>query len=253
MRAVIIEDELHGLQNLQNLLSKYCEEVEIVSTADDVTSALKVLQDPDIVFDVAFLDINLGDGKIFQVLDKLTTIPFDIIFVTAFAEFAIKACEYSSIGYIIKPIDPDELKAAVSRIKPGKNAMTAQRLEVFNQKYTNPNAFGKISISAVDGIYFVNIKDIYRLEAEDNYTHIFSVGGKMTVAKTIKSYEDLLSQVNFFRVHKKHLINLNFMSMFMKADSKVVMEDGKEIEVSRRRRPAFMELLRRLNIEIQDL
>jgi len=253
MRAVIVEDEQQGLQNLQSLLAKYCKEVEIVGTSDDIEGTFKMLKNPDLQIDVAFLDINIRDGKIFQVLDRLTEIPFEIIFVTAFVDYAIKAFDYSSIGYIVKPIDPDELKAAVARIKPGKINKMPERMDVFKEHYSNPNAFGKMSISAVDGIYFVNIKDIVRLEAEDNYTHIFSTTGKMTVAKTIKSYEDLLSAVNFFRVHKRHLINLNFMSMFLKAESIVVMEDNQRIEVSRRRRPAFMELLRRLNIEIQDL
>ncbi len=253
MRAVIIEDEEQGLENLKRLLAKYCGDVEIIGAADDVPGALKIFRNAELKTDIAFLDINLRDGKVFQVLDKLETIPFEIIFVTAFSDYAIKACEYSSIGYIVKPIDPDELKAAVARVRPGKAPKINQRLEVFNQHYHNPNAFGKMSISAVDGIHFVNIKDIIRLEAEDNYTHIFSVNGRMTVAKTIKSYEDLLTPVNFFRVHKRHLINLNYMNMFVKADSQVVMEDRQKIEVSRRRRPAFMELLRRLNIEIQDL
>ena len=254
MRAVIVEDEPSGMRNLKNLLAKYCEHVEVVATAEDVESAIKMFDAPAVQPDVAFLDISLPDGLVFQVLNQMDSIAFDIIFVTAFKDFAIKACDYGSIGYIVKPIDPDELKAAVSRVRLGKSAKTKDRLEVFSGHFNNPNAFGKMSISAVDGIYFVNIKDIVRLEAEDNYTHIHTnANERMTVAKTIKSYEELLSGVNFFRVHKRHLINLNFMSKFIKGDSLVLMDDGIKIEVSRRRRPQFMELMKRLQIEIQDL
>jgi two-component system LytT family response regulator len=256
MRAVIVEDEPIGVKNLKNLLSKYCPHIDIVAEADGVESALKMFSLPQLQPDVAFLDINLHDGLVFQTLNELEEINFDIIFVTAHKDFAIKACDYSSIGYIVKPIDPDKLKDAVSRVRSGKTSKAKERVEVFKGHYTNqnPNAFGKMSISAVDGFYFINIRDIVRLEAEDNYTHIYtSSEQRMTVAKTIKSYEELLSSVNFFRVHKKHLINLNFMNKFMKGDSLVIMDDGMKIEVSRRRRPQFMELMKRLQVEIQEL
>ena len=254
MRAVIVEDEPSGMKNLQNLLAKYCEHIEIVATAEDVEGAVKMFNTPSVMPDVAFLDISLPDGLVFQVLNQVEDINFDIIFVTAYKDFAIKACDYGSIGYIVKPIDPDELQAAVSRIRTGKSNKIKERLEVTKGHYANPNAFGKMSISAIDGFYFINIKDITRLEAEDNYTHIFtSASEKMTVAKTIKSYEELLSGVNFFRVHKRYLINLNFMSKFIKGDSLVIMDDGAKIDVSRRRRPQFMELMKRLQVEIQEL
>lgn len=259
MRAVIVEDEPQGLKNLINLLNKYCPEVEIVGTAEDVESATQMFRKPDLRPDIAFLDISLPDGLIFQVLNSLKDeddLGFEIIFVTAYdnRDFMKKAIEFSCLAYINKPIDPDELKSAVEKTnKSGKVGKIKERLEVLQGHANNPNAFGKISISAVDGIYFVNIKDIVRLEAEDNYTHIFTVNNeRMTVAKTIKAYEDLLTAVNFYRVHKRHLINLNYMSRFMKGDSIVVMDDGFKVEVSRRRRPSFMELMKRLQVEIQD-
>ncbi len=248
-KAVIIEDEINGLNNLKNMLSKYCSEVSVVATAENLQKGYKILTDPQIAPDVAFLDINLPDGLVFQLLNKLKgKINFDIIFVTAHKEFAVKACQYSAIGYIIKPIDPDELQESVARITAGKSNEIDQRLDLFNQYYNNPNAFEKMSISALDGIYFINIKDIIRCEAEDNYTHIHLKNGeKITASKTIKTYEDLLSSVNFYRVHKSHLINLNYMRKFVKGDGGyLVMDDNKKIEVSRRRRPAFMEQMRRL-------
>jgi len=248
-KAIIIEDEKQGLNNLKNLLAEHCSDISIIGEATSVATGKKMIKTLGAKPDVAFLDINLPDGLVFQLLNDLDKIPFEIIFVTAFEEYAVRACQYSSIGYIVKPIDPDELKESVRRINIGKTHLINERMEVFNQHYFNkPNPFRKMSISALDGIYFINIQDIIRCEAEDNYTHIhLSNGDKITASRTIKAYEDMLGSVNFYRVHKSHLINLNFMKKFVKGDGGyLIMDDGKKIEVSRRRRPAFMEQMRRL-------
>ncbi|MCB0641328.1 MAG: response regulator, partial [Phaeodactylibacter sp.] len=121
IKAVIIEDELKGLNNLKNLIAKYCEDVQIIGEANSIQEAQELFDDPDMKPDVAFLDISLPDGLVFQLLNELRPIDFEIIFVTAFHEYAIKACEYSSIGYIVKPIDPDLLQQAVQRIRPQAN------------------------------------------------------------------------------------------------------------------------------------
>jgi len=253
IKAIIVEDEIKSMNNLKNMLKNHCPRVEIVGDALSIKEALDLFEDPEMKPDVAFLDINLTDGLVFRMLEELRPIDFEIIFVTAYNEHAIKACEYSSVGYIMKPIDPETLTQAVSRIRPKKAAdKMEQRLELMNHQMQNPNAFEKMSISALDGIYFVSIKDIVRFEAEDNYTHIYlNSGDRITASKTIKSYEDMLNTVNFYRVHKRHVINLNFMRKFVKGDGGyLVMDDGKKIEVSRRRRPAFMEQLRRLQKEL---
>ena len=250
-KAIIIEDEEQGLNNLKNMLAEHCSDISIIGEAGSVKSGNKLLKSVQKDIDVAFLDISLPDGLVFQMLNDLDKINFEIIFVTAYEEYAIRACQYSSIGYILKPIDPDDLKESVNRIaiSKGRDTQITNRLDVFNQHYFNkPNPFKKISISALDGIYFINIQDIIRCEAEDNYTHIhLSNGDKITASKTIKAYEDMLGSVNFYRVHKSHLINLNYMKKFVKGDGGyLVMDDSKKIEVSRRRRPAFMEQMRRL-------
>lgn len=248
IKAVIVEDEPKGLNNLKNLLETYCEEVDVIGEAGSIEDGLELFTDPALRPDLAFLDISLPDGLVFQLLNQLRPIDFEIIFVTAYEEYAIKACEYSSIGYIVKPIDPDLLKEAVSRVEVRRENQMDKRLDIFNNYYNNPNAFTKMSISALDGIYFVNIRDIVRFEAEDNYTHIFMTNGdRITASKTIKSYEDLLAPFNFYRVHKRHVINLNYMRKFVKGDGGyLIMDDEIKIEVSRRRRPAFMEKMRRL-------
>ena len=193
------------------------------------------------------MDIQLADGLSFDIF-KQVEVQSPVIFTTAYDQYTLKAFKVNSVDYLLKPIDPDELQEAVSRIRSGTVNKINQRLDLFNQMYHNPNAFEKMSISALDGIYFINIKDIIRCEAEDNYTHIhLKAGERITASKTIKAYEEMLSGVNFYRVHKSHLINLNYMRKFVKGDGGyLVMDDGKKIEVSRRRRPAFMEQMRRL-------
>jgi len=248
IKAIIIEDEVNGLTNLKNLLARYCENVEVVGEATSIERGMALLNKEELKPDVAFLDISLPDGLVFQLLNELSPISFEVIFVTAYEEYAIKACEYSSIGYILKPIDPDLLREAVARIGLRQPEQMQRRLDLFQQHLNNPNAFTKMSIAALDGIYFVNIKDIVRFEAEDNYTHIFlHTGERITASKTIKAYEDLLAPYNFYRVHKRHVINLNFMRKFVKGDGGyLIMDDDIKIEVSRRRRPAFMEKMRLL-------
>jgi len=248
IKAIIIEDEIKSLNNLKSLLGKHCEKVEVIGDALTIKEGLELFDHPEMKPDVAFLDINLPDGLVFQLLEQLRPIDFEPIFVTAHDEYTKKACEYSSIGYIVKPIDSEELKLAVNRIRPNRSIRTEERLEMFRQQYNNPNAVNKIPIAALDGIYFVDIIDIVRLEASDNYTHIFlKDGNRLTASKTIKSFEKWLIPVNFFRVHKRHVVNMNFVRKFVNRDGGyLIMDDGKQIEVSRRRRPAFMEQMRRL-------
>ena len=247
-KAVIIEDERKGLANLKQLLALHCPEVTVIGDADGVASGSSLFARPDIRPDLAFMDINLSDGRVFQLLDAIGPIDFDIIFVTAYDRYAIKACEYASIGYILKPIDPERLTEAVSRVRPRQPARTSERLEVMRAYQAHPNAFDKLSVAGVDGIHFTNLRDVVRFEAEDNYTHIYLVSGqRITASKTIKHYEDLYAPYNFYRVHKRHVINLNFMKRFVKGEGgHLIMEDGLRIEVSRRRRPAFMAQLRSL-------
>jgi len=119
LKAVIVEDEVNGIKNLKNLLTRYRPDVEVIATADSVATGIEMFNNPDIKPDLAFLDINLGDGLVFQMLNKITSPKnFDVIFVTAYEKFAIRAFQYSAIGYIIKPIDPDELVDAIARILP---------------------------------------------------------------------------------------------------------------------------------------
>ena len=247
IKAIIVEDEINGIRNLRNMLNAHCPEVRIIGEARSIEEGKMLLQSEDVQPDLVFLDIELPDGQVFDLLDQIRPVQFEIIFVTAYDNYTKKACDYSSIGYILKPIDPDELRDAVNRMAGRRGLRMEQRLNVFREAYDQPNSFRKIAIGAIDGIYFVNIKDIIRFEAEDNYTHIFIKDNpKITVSRTIKAYEDLLKSHNFYRVHKKHVINLNYMHKVCKGDGYLLMDDNVRIDISRRRRPAFMERMKGL-------
>lgn len=248
LKAVIIDDEMKGLSNLTNTLGQFCPNVQVIGTADSVADGIKLLTQPHIKPDVAFLDISLSDGLVFQLIEKLRPISFDIIFVTAHENYAQKACNFSSIGYILKPIDSDELIEAVSRIRPGKTQDIDKRIDEFQKHYINPNNFDKMSISTVEGVRFVALKEIVRLEGYDNYTHIHLLTGeRLMTSKTIRIYEETLTNVNFFRVHKSNIINTNHIEKFVKMDGGyLIMSGGTKVAVSRRRKPAFLEHMRQL-------
>ena len=251
-RALIVEDEMKGLANLQAALTKHCPEVEVVATASSIDAAKQLFNRDDFEIDLAFLDISLPDGMVFSLLDDVDALDFDIIFVTAYDEFAIRACDYANVGYITKPIDPEKLVAAVSRVQPRDRRQTGARMEVFREAYFHPNAFRKIAVYALDGTHFIELADIVRLEAEDNYTHLYLKDGtRMTASRTIKRFEDKLGRLNFYRVHKRHMVNMNFMKKFVKGDGGyLLMNDGKKIEVSRRRRPLFISQIKRLEDDV---
>jgi two-component system LytT family response regulator len=221
----------------------------VVDTGGSNADLLRlVAEDRENQYDVAFLDISLPDGLIFQGLQQLDEVPFDIIFVTAFDKYALKAFEFAAIDYVTKPIEREELMRAVSRIRR-KNTETKERLEVLQQNYNpnGPNAFEKIGISALDGVHFVRLSEIVRLEAEDNYTHfMLKTGDRITASRTIKAYEDTLSQLNFVRVHKKHIVNMNFMKTYIKGEGGyLILDNGDSIEVSRRKKSVLMDSVRR--------
>jgi two-component system, LytTR family, response regulator len=254
IRALLIEDEPEGLENIKNLLAKYCPEVEVVATGGSNADLLRLAsEENENKYDVAFLDISLPDGLVFNALKQFDEIPFDVIFVTAFNQYALRAFEFSAIHYVLKPIEGEALMQAVSRIRR-RNRETKERIEVLQQNFnpTAPNAFEKIGISGLDGVHFVRLRDIVRLEAADNYTHFMMKGGeRITASRTIKAFEDTLVQLGFVRVHKKHVVNMNYMKTYIKGEGGyLVLENGETVEVSRRKKPVLADTIRRSHGEL---
>ncbi len=253
LQAIIIEDEQSSLDNLKNILSNYCPNVNIIAEARDVDEGYLVLTDKSLKPDVVFMDINLHHDLVFSLLDRLDSIKFEIIFVTSFQEYAVKACAYSCIGFVSKPIDPQLLKEAVARVQPNKDEEDMRdRLDVFRGHLSHLNPFKKITIASLDEMHFVHIHEIKRLQSDDNYTIFYTKNGEKIVAsKTIRTYEEMFKPFNFFRVHRSHIINLNYIQKFVKGEnSHLIMDDGEKIDVSRRRKSAFSEKLKELQKEL---
>lgn len=242
VRAVIIDDESKARKALRYLLEKHCPEVDIVAEGENVESGLNIIENyqPEIVF----LDVQMPDGTGFDLLEKVPDINFKIIFASAYDKFAIQAFKFSALDYLQKPIEPEQLVKACSRFNSGDQYKEiSQKLEVL---LSNRSSFEKIALPTSDGIEFVKIKDILRCESDNNYTHIFLASGrKILVSKTLKEYDEMLSPFSFYRVHKSHLINVNFLKKYVKGEGGyVIMEDDSEIEVSRRRKEDFLNTLR---------
>jgi two-component system, LytTR family, response regulator len=250
IRAIIVEDEENSRENLKNLLRTNCPHVEIIAEAESIVTAIAVINKHKADIDLAFLDVNLNDGEIFMLLNILGQIDFDIIFVSAYPASAHLGYKYSALDFLPKPIDEENLKQAVDRSGTRKENKTKERLEILqNSLGSNQSMPERITISSMESFDFVYLKDIVRMEGQDNYTVLFLTSGeKVASSKTIRVYEDMLANKNFFRVHKSHIINIEHMKKFMRGEGGgVIMADGKEIEVSRRRRPLLIEFLKKLN------
>lgn len=243
-RAVIVDDESKARNTLRYLLEKHCPEIQVVAEAENVSMGVKTIEKekPDVVF----LDVQMPDGTGFDLLERMDTIDFKIIFASAYDKFAIQAFKFSALDYLQKPVEPEELKKACSRVKEGdKYSEISQKLEVL---LSNRASFEKIALPTFDGIEFVKIKEILRCESDNNYTNIVLVGGQeILVSRTLKEYDEMLTPFGFYRIHKSHLINVNYLKKYVKGEGGyVIMEDDSEIEVSRRRKEGFLSTLRNI-------
>jgi two-component system LytT family response regulator len=226
-------------------LNAYCPEVEVIGTADGVETALNVIQmgRPDLVF----LDIEMTHGNAFDLLNQLQPITFQIIFVTAFDNYAIRAFKYSALDYLLKPVDIDDLREAVKRAATkvqGKNFLDQMETLLYNME-TFQLSQQKMAVPTLTGLVFIPIKDILRFEANGSYTTIYLTSKEEIIAtRNIKEYEDLLPAAIFCRVHNSHIINLHRIQKYHKGrGGYVIMEDGSNIEVASRRREEFLRRL----------
>jgi len=246
LKAVIVEDEEASRETLHNYINKYCPEVEVLEMADSVKSGLEAIKRtyPDVVF----LDIEMPYGNAFDLLDSLDEIPFEIIFVTAYRDYAIKALNLSAAYYILKPIDIDELVFAVKKIAERKKEGEANfhtKILMENIKSTSIQN-KKIVLPQMDGFEVVNINDILRAEANDNYTNFYLTSGKtFLVSKTLKHFDDLLCEFDFIRIHKSHLVNLQYITKYIKGKGgQVRMSDDSFVDVSATRKKELLERFR---------
>jgi two-component system LytT family response regulator len=239
IRSVIIDDEPESRTAVSNILTNYCEDVEILGEAGDVASGIQLIRQtqPDVVF----LDIQMPDGTGFKLLESFDDIQFQVIFITAFDQYAIKAIKFSAIDYILKPVDPQQIIKAVQKLRkmsPEKN----QYSERIGMLLENKQKVTKIALPTQNGYRLVRIGDIIRCEADNNYTNFYlRTTEKFLVTRTLKDYELMLDHDSFMRVHQSHLINLNFVEQYIKGDGGIaIMSDGSEVEISRRKKDTFL-------------
>lgn len=242
-RVIIVDDEEGARESLSNLLVKFVEGVKIVAKAESIASAIEKIEKhkPDLVF----LDIEMPFGSGFELLEKIKPINFNIIFVTAYDHYALKAIKFSALDYLLKPVDIDELRTAVSKHLKSANTKTDENYENLLSNLKTTSNDKKIAIPDGNGIAFVQVSNIIRCESDGNYTRIFLASGKKILAsKTLGDYDKLLDSVGFFRVHRSHLINLSHIKKYVKGEKGYVeMSDLSRVEVSRRKKTPFMEAL----------
>jgi two-component system LytT family response regulator len=241
--AILVEDNSLALEMLTNDISKYHKEIEVIGTATSVVEAAKLLRQkkPDILF----LDIMLGDGTGFDILEIFPDLNSKIIFVTASDAHAIKAFKFAAIDYILKPYTDVDLTIAIEKANAQLQPESAQ-LGVLKQAITKPNTrLEKISLHTSEKIVVVAISDIIRCNSDNNYTiFYFKDKKKMLVSKTLKFYADLLKEVGFLRVHQSHLINTKFIKEFIKSDGGyLILRDHSNIPVSVRKRNEVLEAI----------
>ena len=182
----------------------------------------------------------------FELLNNLTEKNFHLIFTTAYDQYAIKAIKYAAFDYLLKPIDIEELKTAVDKIEKLDSIFTHQQINNLQENIKNrKKQFNKLAIPTMEGLVFYDLNDVIHLESNSNYTNVFLTdGSKILASKTLKEFEDLLTESTFYRTHQSHLVNLNFIKKYIKGDGgQIEMKNGDIIDISRRKKDEFLKIL----------
>ncbi len=230
------------------MLQRHQTEIAIIGEADSVKTGIEAIEklQPQVIF----LDIHLTDGTGFDILEQVSGNKSHIIFITAHEQYALKAFKFSALDFLLKPVDPEELAKSIGKISMAlqKNNSTEHidlLLENIRRKVDN---FKRIALSTSDGIHLFEISDIIRCESNDNYTQFFIKNHKpLLISKTLKEYEELLTEHGFERIHQSHLINLAYLKSYIKTDGGyVIMADNSNIPIAQRKRERLQELIRTL-------
>jgi two-component system LytT family response regulator len=247
LRAILIDDEILSLESLEMELQSHCPDVEIIEICKGAKAGKEAIvqHHPDLVF----LDLEMPGQNGFELLEEVKYIPFDVIFTTAYDEYAIRAIKVSAMDYLLKPIDIDELKQAVKKISEKTyDGLSRQKLDVLLTNIQGSHGvFEKLAVPTLSGLSFINLSDIVYCEADGNYTTVFTANGdKYVLSKTLKETEGLMSNPVFFRTHQSYLVNLNCIQEYIKGPGgQLVMQDGSIIQVARARKESLMQLIYR--------
>jgi two-component system LytT family response regulator len=243
LRAILIDDELSSLQNLRQKLEEYCKSVNVLATAQKPEEAIFLVRHhkPDVLF----LDIEMPKMSGFDMLEELKDFESEIIFTTAYNHYAIDAIRISAFDYLIKPIAIEDLQNAVNRMLSVRARQTRERLRVLKDSMADASSQeNKIAVPTGEGLEFIMIREIVRIESSANYSRVFlSDRRSLLVTRLLKDFEDLLAPYRFFRVHNSHVVNLQYITRYIRGEGgQVVIENGDVVDVSRRKKEEFLSL-----------
>jgi two-component system LytT family response regulator len=250
--AVLIDDDKHLRTGLKALLERYTNEINIIGEAESVKTGVEILEQlhPQVIF----LDIHLSDGTGFDILEQMAKskgkTSAHIVFITAHEQYALKAFKFSALDFLLKPVDPEELQKSIVKIKETLEKNTSFEhidllLENIRKKVDH---FKRIALSTAEGIHLFEISDIIRCESQDNYTQFFIKNHKpLLISKTLKEYEELLTEHGFERIHQSHLINVSYLKSYIKTDGGyVIMGDNARLPIAQRKKDRLQELIKAL-------
>lgn len=237
LNAILVEDEANSREILKNYIAKYCPSVNLLGEASSIKEALVLIGDNDL--DLVFLDVEMPFGNAFDLLDQLPNRTFETVFVTAYDHYAKDALNNHAAYYLTKPINIDELVNAVEYVEGVREKEASLEGEVLSTKSNGVE--GKLTLPQQDGFQVLNIAEILYCKADDNYTEIYLLNKKILVSKTLKYFEDALTDYPFARVHKSFLVNVNEVVKYRKGKGgSVVMSNGKEVMVSASKKKDFL-------------
>jgi two-component system LytT family response regulator len=242
MTAIIVDDEIHCREVLRILLEMHCPEIDIVQECEDGFSAINAIAQlkPGIVF----MDIEMPGMNAFEMLHQLPEFNFQVIFTTAYDQYAIKAIKFSALDYLLKPIDAEELVLAVKKAKEQEQPVQLQQVQQFQHHLEQPGEDFKLILTNTEGSFFIPPAEIIYCEGRNNYTCFFLTRGrKILCSKTLKEFETILCSHGFLRIHKSLLASIKFIERFSSARNVVILKDNTELVVSRRRKDEVVNAL----------
>jgi len=244
LKAILVDDELNSLQNLQFKIREYCPSLRVVDQTQNPEEAIRMIQQhkPDVIF----LDIEMPRMSGFKMLEQIAEVDFEVIFITAYNHYAINAIRISAFDYLVKPVAIEDLQQTVDRLGNFSIKKTRERAKLLKQNLANPKSQeDHIAIPTNDGLEFIQIKQIIRIESSSNYSKlILQNGQQLLVTRQLKDFEELLQDYRFYRVHHSHLVNLNFIAKYIRGDGgQIAMRNGDMIDVSRRKKEVFLKLI----------
>ncbi|MCK9424172.1 MAG: LytTR family DNA-binding domain-containing protein [Bacteroidales bacterium] len=248
LKTLIVDDEKDAVSFIGSIIHEYCPRLEIIGTASSAAEGSRIIieKQPDLVF----LDVEMPHGSGFDMLATFPEKSFDVIFITAFNHYAIKAIKFSAVDYILKPININEFIEAVNKVINKRSSLSERNRNyhalIENIRSTFPS---KLAIPTSDGMEYLNTKEIIRIEADRSYCWFFLTDKrKLLVSRNLKEYQELLNERNFFRTHNSHLINLEFVKRYIRHEgSSIEMTDGSFIPLSRFRRDIFLTQMKRIS------